>query len=84
LTPLVLLVFDHDMPELEDITYYEDEDDVGTEADFNSLETSTTISHIPTTRVHKDYHVTQIIGDLSSATQTRSMTKVAKDQGGLS
>nr|GEY28377.1 hypothetical protein [Tanacetum cinerariifolium] len=26
----------------------------------------------------------QIIGDLSSATQTRSMTRVAKDQGGLS
>nr|GFB91434.1 copia protein [Tanacetum cinerariifolium] len=30
---------------------------------------------------HKDHHVTQIIGDLSSATQTRSMTRVAKDQG---
>nr|GEU48068.1 reverse transcriptase domain-containing protein [Tanacetum cinerariifolium] len=37
-------------------------------------------SPIPTTRVHKDHHVTQIIGDLSSATQTRSMTRVAKDQ----
>nr|GEU91620.1 uncharacterized mitochondrial protein AtMg00810-like [Tanacetum cinerariifolium] len=42
------------------------------------------ISPIPTTRVHKDHHVTQIIGDLSSATQTRSMTRVAKDQGRLS
>nr|GEU48718.1 hypothetical protein [Tanacetum cinerariifolium] len=31
-----------------------------------------------------DHPVTQIIGDLSSATQTRSMTRVAKDQGGLS
>nr|GEW38867.1 hypothetical protein [Tanacetum cinerariifolium] len=39
------------------------------------------ISPIPTTRVHKDHHVTQIIGDLSSATQTRSMTRVVKDQG---
>nr|GEX57904.1 retrovirus-related Pol polyprotein from transposon TNT 1-94 [Tanacetum cinerariifolium] len=39
---------------------------------------------IPTTRVHKDHHVTQIIGDLSSATQTRSMTRMDKDQGGLS
>nr|GFC23366.1 hypothetical protein [Tanacetum cinerariifolium] len=27
----------------------------------------------PTTRVHKDHHVTQIIGDLSLASQTRSM-----------
>nr|GEV85420.1 ribonuclease H-like domain-containing protein [Tanacetum cinerariifolium] len=65
---------------LEDITYSENEDDIGAEADFNNLETSITVSHIPTTRVHKDHHVTQIIGDLSSATQTRSMTRVAKDQ----
>nr|GEV13774.1 retrovirus-related Pol polyprotein from transposon TNT 1-94 [Tanacetum cinerariifolium] len=42
------------------------------------------VSPIPTTRVYKDHLVTQIIGDLSSATQTRSMTRVAKDQGGLS
>nr|GEZ68054.1 putative ribonuclease H-like domain-containing protein [Tanacetum cinerariifolium] len=52
--------------------------------DFNNLETSIAVSSIPTTRVHKDHLVTQIIGDLSSATQTRSMTRVAKDQGGLS
>nr|GEV03339.1 putative ribonuclease H-like domain-containing protein [Tanacetum cinerariifolium] len=39
---------------------------------------------IPTTRVHKDHPVTQIIGDLSSAIQTGSMIRVAKDQGGLS
>nr|GEX82852.1 hypothetical protein [Tanacetum cinerariifolium] len=75
---------DPNMPELEDITYFDDEDDVGAEADFNNLETSITVSHIPTTRVHKDHPVTQIIGDLSLATQTRSMTRVARDQGGLS
>nr|GEV32101.1 hypothetical protein [Tanacetum cinerariifolium] len=75
---------DLDMPELEDITYSDDEDDVGAEADFNSLETSITFSPIPTTRVHKDHPVSQIIGDLSSTTQTRSMTRVVKDQGGLS
>nr|GEU86792.1 retrovirus-related Pol polyprotein from transposon TNT 1-94 [Tanacetum cinerariifolium] len=55
----------------EDITYSDDEDDVGAEADFNNLETSITISPILTTRVHKDHHVSQIIGDLSSTTQTR-------------
>nr|GEX11683.1 putative ribonuclease H-like domain-containing protein [Tanacetum cinerariifolium] len=54
------------------------------EADFNNLKTSITVSPIPTTRVHKDHPVIQITGDLSSATQTRSMTRVAKDQGGLS
>nr|GEZ00234.1 hypothetical protein [Tanacetum cinerariifolium] len=70
--------------ELEDITYSDDEEDVGAEADFTNLETTITVSHIPTIRVHKDYHVTQIISDLSSATQTRSMTWVAKDHDGLS
>nr|GFA69324.1 copia protein [Tanacetum cinerariifolium] len=33
---------DPDMPELGDITYSDDEDDVGAEADFNNLETSIT------------------------------------------
>nr|GEX59470.1 hypothetical protein [Tanacetum cinerariifolium] len=71
-------------PAIKDITYSDDEDDVGAEADFNNLETSITVSPIPTTRVHKDHLVTQIIGDLSSATQTKSMTRVARDQGVLS
>nr|GEV14921.1 hypothetical protein [Tanacetum cinerariifolium] len=75
---------DPDMPEFEDITYSDNEDDVGAEADFKNLETFITGSPIPTTRVYKDHPVTQIIGDLSLATQTRSMTRVAKDQGGLS
>nr|GEX06717.1 putative ribonuclease H-like domain-containing protein [Tanacetum cinerariifolium] len=54
---------------------------VGAEADFNNLETSITVSHILTIRVHKDHPVTKIIGDLSLTTQTRCMTRVAKDQG---
>nr|GEU50153.1 hypothetical protein [Tanacetum cinerariifolium] len=74
---------DPNMPALEDITYFDDEEDTGAEADFFNLETTITVSPIPTTRVHKDHHVTQIIGDLSSATQTRSMTRMVKDQGGL-
>nr|GEX46491.1 putative ribonuclease H-like domain-containing protein [Tanacetum cinerariifolium] len=51
------------------------------EADFTNLETSIIVSPIPTKRVHKDHLVTQIIGDLSLATQTRSMSGVAQDQG---
>nr|GEY60864.1 putative ribonuclease H-like domain-containing protein [Tanacetum cinerariifolium] len=47
---------DPNMPELEDITYSDDEDDVGAEADLNNLETSITVSPIPT-RVHKDHHI---------------------------
>nr|GEW36971.1 putative ribonuclease H-like domain-containing protein [Tanacetum cinerariifolium] len=75
---------DPDMPELEDISYSDDEDVVGAEADFNNLESSIPVSPIPTTRIHKDHHVSQIIGDLSLTTQTKSMTRVVKDQGGLS
>nr|GEY72107.1 uncharacterized mitochondrial protein AtMg00810-like [Tanacetum cinerariifolium] len=40
---------------LEDITYSDDEDDVGADADFNNLETSITVSPILTTRVYKDH-----------------------------
>nr|GFA02783.1 putative ribonuclease H-like domain-containing protein [Tanacetum cinerariifolium] len=72
-----------DNNKLEDVTYSDDGND-GVEAEFNNLETSITVSPILTTRIHMDYPVSQIIGDLSSTTQTRSMTRVLKDQGGLS
>nr|GEX72800.1 hypothetical protein [Tanacetum cinerariifolium] len=68
------------MLELEDITYSDDED-VGAKADFNNLESYILVSPILTTRIHKDHPVSQIIGDLSSTTQTRSMTRAFKDQG---
>nr|GFB97665.1 hypothetical protein [Tanacetum cinerariifolium] len=58
---------DPDMPAFEDITYLDDEEDVGADADFSNLETNINVSLIPTTRVYKDHPVTQIIGDLSSA-----------------
>nr|GFA96444.1 hypothetical protein [Tanacetum cinerariifolium] len=66
---------DPDMPELEDITYSDDENDVGPQADFNNLGTSITVSPIPKTRIHKDHPVSQIIGGLSSTTQTRRGTQ---------
>nr|GEU42000.1 retrovirus-related Pol polyprotein from transposon TNT 1-94 [Tanacetum cinerariifolium] len=74
---------DLNMSALEDITYSNDDDDVGAEADFLNLETTITVSPIPTTRVHKDHHVSQIIGDLSLAPLIRSMTRMVKDQGRL-
>nr|GEY24294.1 retrovirus-related Pol polyprotein from transposon TNT 1-94 [Tanacetum cinerariifolium] len=52
-----------------------DEEVVGAEADFSNLETSITVSPILTTKVHKDHPITQIIGDLSSAPQTRNLPK---------
>nr|GEW02698.1 uncharacterized mitochondrial protein AtMg00810-like [Tanacetum cinerariifolium] len=56
------LLDDPDTTKLEDITYSDNEDDIGAEADFNNLETSITVSPILTTRVHKDNLMTQIIG----------------------
>nr|GFC25810.1 hypothetical protein [Tanacetum cinerariifolium] len=75
---------DKDMPNLEDLTHSDDADDVGGEADINNLESIILVSPIPTTRIHKDHPTSQIIGDLSSTTQTRSMARTVRDQGGIS
>nr|GEX08260.1 hypothetical protein [Tanacetum cinerariifolium] len=72
------------MPNLEDLIHSNDTDDVGAEADINNLESIISVSPIPTTRIHKDHPTSQIIGDLSSTTQTRSMARVVRDQGRIS
>ncbi|GJY05022.1 putative ribonuclease H-like domain-containing protein [Tanacetum coccineum] len=66
---------DLNMPELEDIVYSDDDEDVGAEADMNNLDAFMPISPILTTRIHKDHPFEQIIGDLHSTPQTRRMTK---------
>ncbi|GJU53449.1 putative ribonuclease H-like domain-containing protein [Tanacetum coccineum] len=53
-----------------------DDEDVGAEADLNNLETTMNVSPIPTTRIDKDHPKDQIIRDLTSAIQTRRMTKI--------
>nr|GEW02024.1 putative ribonuclease H-like domain-containing protein [Tanacetum cinerariifolium] len=63
---------------------YSDHENVGAEADFNNLEASITVSPIPTTRIHNAHLISQIIGNLSSTTQTRSMARITRDQGGIS
>ncbi|GJZ79513.1 hypothetical protein Tco_0644350 [Tanacetum coccineum] len=47
-------VDDLNMPNLEDIVYSDDDEDVGADADMNNLDTFIPISPIPTTRIHKD------------------------------
>ncbi|GJV58807.1 putative ribonuclease H-like domain-containing protein [Tanacetum coccineum] len=71
---------DPNMPELKDIVYSDDDEDVGAEADINNLDTHIPVSPIPTTRIHKDHPVEQIIGDIYSAPQTRRMTKSVTEQ----
>nr|GFB56269.1 retrovirus-related Pol polyprotein from transposon TNT 1-94 [Tanacetum cinerariifolium] len=63
-----------------DKTENKDKDDVGAEADINNLESIISVSLIPTTIIHKDHPTSQIICDLSSTTQTRSMAKAVRDQ----
>nr|GEW72774.1 hypothetical protein [Tanacetum cinerariifolium] len=79
----VKLPDDLDMPELEDISIFEDlnEDVFGAEADLNNLESTFQASPIPTIRIHKDHPLEQVIGDLYSAPQTRIMSKNLEDHG---
>nr|GEV41610.1 ribonuclease H-like domain-containing protein [Tanacetum cinerariifolium] len=65
---------DPNMPNLEEIVYLDD-DEVGAEADMTNLDTNISISPIPTTRIHKDQQVEQIIRDIHSAPQTIIMIK---------
>ncbi|GKF30721.1 hypothetical protein Tco_0100519, partial [Tanacetum coccineum] len=71
----IKLLIDPDMHELEDYNIFEDDEDVGAEADMNNLDTTIQVSLIPTTRIHKDHPLDQVIGELHSATQTRNMSK---------
>ncbi|GJY73045.1 ribonuclease H-like domain-containing protein [Tanacetum coccineum] len=50
-------------------------------ADMNNLDAFMPVSPIPTTRIHKDHPVEQIIRDLHSAPQTRRMTKNLEEHG---
>nr|GEW12755.1 hypothetical protein [Tanacetum cinerariifolium] len=70
------------MPNKEDLSH--NTDDVGAEADINNMEFIISVSPIPTSKIHKDYPTSQISGDLSLTTQTRSMARGVRDQGGIS
>ncbi|GKC43036.1 putative ribonuclease H-like domain-containing protein, partial [Tanacetum coccineum] len=65
------LPLDPNMSELEDYNIFEDDEDVGAEADMHNFDTTIQVSPIPTTRIHKDHPLNQVIRDLQSATQTR-------------
>ncbi|GJX72099.1 putative ribonuclease H-like domain-containing protein [Tanacetum coccineum] len=66
---------DPNMPNLEEIVYSDNDEEVGAEADINNLAIIMPVSPIPTTIVHKDHLLEQIIGDIHSAPQTRRITK---------
>ncbi|GJV88589.1 putative ribonuclease H-like domain-containing protein [Tanacetum coccineum] len=65
---------DPNMHELEEIGIFSDAEDDNSGADMNNLDTYFQVSHVLTTRIHKDHPLEQVIGDLHSAPQTRRMT----------
>ncbi|GJT83515.1 putative ribonuclease H-like domain-containing protein [Tanacetum coccineum] len=66
---------DLNMPNLEEIAYSDDDEEVGAEDDMNNLAIIMPVSPIPTTIVYKDHPLEQIIEDIHSAPQTKRMTK---------
>nr|GEX15594.1 hypothetical protein [Tanacetum cinerariifolium] len=81
------LPFDTKMSTLEDDSIFDfssDDEDDGAVADMNNLDTTIQVSHIPTTRIHKDHPLDQVIVDLQSATKTRKMLKNLEEHGFVS
>nr|GEW91668.1 hypothetical protein [Tanacetum cinerariifolium] len=68
-------VDDPNIPDLEEIGRFGDVEDDDSRGDMNNLDTYFQVSHVPTTRIHKDHPLDQIIGDVQSAIQTRNMSK---------
>ncbi|GJX60592.1 putative ribonuclease H-like domain-containing protein [Tanacetum coccineum] len=78
------LPYDPNMPALEDDSIFDfsrDDEDDGAVADMNNLDTTIQVSPNPTTRIHKDHPLDQVIEDLQSATQTRKMSKNLEEHG---
>ncbi|GKF76292.1 hypothetical protein Tco_0225736, partial [Tanacetum coccineum] len=80
----IKLPFDLNMPTLEDYSIFDflrDNEDDGAVADMNNMDTTIQFSTNPTTRIHKDHPLDQVIGDLQSATQTIKMSKNMEEHG---
>ncbi|GJV60061.1 putative ribonuclease H-like domain-containing protein [Tanacetum coccineum] len=79
------LLNDLNMPELKDIIYLDDNEDVGAEADINNLDTHIPVSPILTTRIHKDHPVWTLV-DLPNrkrAIGTKWVYRNKKDERGI-
>ncbi|GKA09146.1 putative ribonuclease H-like domain-containing protein [Tanacetum coccineum] len=84
---------DPNIPNLEEIDRFSDAEDDGAEADMTNLDTHIPISLIPTTKIHKDHPVEQIIRDIHStfvespnekrAIETKWVFKNKKDERGI-
>ncbi|GJZ60056.1 putative ribonuclease H-like domain-containing protein [Tanacetum coccineum] len=72
---------DLEMPTLKvDSIPMDDEDDIP-EADMSNLDSTIQDIPTPTTRIHKDHHLDQVIGDVQLVVQTRQMIKNLEEHG---
>ncbi|GKE58113.1 putative ribonuclease H-like domain-containing protein [Tanacetum coccineum] len=64
------------------VEFFSDED--APEVDLGNITNSYTVPTTPNTRIHKDYPIKNVIGDVKSSIQIRRMTKPTSEQGFLS
>ncbi|GJS85988.1 uncharacterized mitochondrial protein-like protein [Tanacetum coccineum] len=76
------LPVDLDMSELEDYSIFEDDEDIGAEADMDNLDTTIQVNLISTTRIHKrSILCSKMIGGLQIRTQTRKNVTELEEHG---
>nr|GEZ97791.1 putative ribonuclease H-like domain-containing protein [Tanacetum cinerariifolium] len=71
---------------LDDVSTFDfsrDDKDNGVMADMNNLDTTIQVSPNPTTRIHKDHHLDQVIGEVKTAsTPMETQKPLLKDEDG--
>ncbi|GKE64334.1 hypothetical protein Tco_1518495, partial [Tanacetum coccineum] len=55
-----------------------------TKVDMSNITTTYSVPSTPNTRIHKDYSLDHVIGDVQSSVQTRRMIKTTNEQGFIS
>ncbi|GJT15168.1 hypothetical protein Tco_0873874 [Tanacetum coccineum] len=55
-----------------------------TEVDMSNITTTYPVPSTPNTRIHKDYSLDHVIGDVQFGVQTRKMTRTTNEQGFIS
>nr|GEZ91257.1 hypothetical protein [Tanacetum cinerariifolium] len=72
---------DLNMPDLEEIGRFNDAKNDDSGAGMNNLDTYFQLSHVLTTRIHKDHPFKQVIEDMHLAPQIRRMSKNLEGHG---
>nr|GEU91460.1 hypothetical protein [Tanacetum cinerariifolium] len=74
-------VDDLNMHDLVEIGRFSDAKNDDSGADINNLDIYFQVSLVPTTRIHKDHPLEQVIGDMNLAPQTRRMSNKLEEHG---